>query len=150
MLWDKIFFIGLTIVGLGIGAYIIYTGWKSVENPPVSSVLFFCTTILQFIFTCCQRSSLRPSLRSYSIGNWKTDLEINSTVWYLKMTSPTELAGITGTTRSKSEATASDRSIGRPMTQRMLTQMKMVYILCPHSQLTPRTSPMPSCTMGTL
>ena len=36
MLWDKIFFVGLTIVGLGIGAYIIYSGWASVENPPVS------------------------------------------------------------------------------------------------------------------
>ncbi|EED20770.1 gram-negative bacteria binding protein, putative [Talaromyces stipitatus ATCC 10500] len=34
MLWDKIFFIGLTVVGLGIGAYIIYSGWASVENPP--------------------------------------------------------------------------------------------------------------------
>ena len=37
MLWDKVFFIGLTIVGLGVGAYIIYTGWQSVENPSVSS-----------------------------------------------------------------------------------------------------------------
>ncbi|OKL57256.1 hypothetical protein UA08_07422 [Talaromyces atroroseus] len=34
MIWDKIFFIGLTIVGLGIGSYIIYSGWQSVENPP--------------------------------------------------------------------------------------------------------------------
>ncbi|KAH8690186.1 putative gram-negative bacteria binding protein [Talaromyces proteolyticus] len=33
MMWDKIFFIALTIVGLGLGAYIIYTGWASVENP---------------------------------------------------------------------------------------------------------------------
>jgi hypothetical protein len=37
MLWDKVFFVGLTVVGLGIGAYIIYSGWQSVENPPVSS-----------------------------------------------------------------------------------------------------------------
>ncbi|KAI1339990.1 putative gram-negative bacteria binding protein [Xylariaceae sp. FL0016] len=33
MLWDKLFFIGFTILGLCIGAYIVYTGWISVDNP---------------------------------------------------------------------------------------------------------------------
>ncbi|KAG0645760.1 Beta-1 [Hyphodiscus hymeniophilus] len=33
MVWDKVFFWGLALVGLGVGAYIIYTGWNSVENP---------------------------------------------------------------------------------------------------------------------
>lgn len=33
MIWDKLFFIGFTIVGLGLGAYIIWTGWTSVDNP---------------------------------------------------------------------------------------------------------------------
>jgi disulfide bond formation protein DsbB len=44
MVWDKLFFYGFALVGLGIGAYIIYTGWVSVENPPVSNhCLFPCT-----------------------------------------------------------------------------------------------------------
>ncbi|KIN08760.1 glycoside hydrolase family 16 protein [Oidiodendron maius Zn] len=34
MLWDKFFFWGLATIGLGLGAYIIYTGWASVDNPP--------------------------------------------------------------------------------------------------------------------
>lgn len=46
MLWDKVFFIGLTIVGLGIGAYIIYSGWASVENPPVSTYLLKHSVVL--------------------------------------------------------------------------------------------------------
>jgi hypothetical protein len=36
MIWDKIFFWGLAAAGLVVGGYIIYTGWISVENPPVS------------------------------------------------------------------------------------------------------------------
>ena len=40
MIWDKLFFWGLAATGLGVGAYVIYTGWASVENPPVSLVLF--------------------------------------------------------------------------------------------------------------
>jgi beta-glucanase (GH16 family) len=34
MMWDKLFFFGFTLVGLGIGAFIVYTGWISVDNPP--------------------------------------------------------------------------------------------------------------------
>jgi hypothetical protein len=34
MLLDKFFFWGLAVVGMGVGTYIIYTGWASVENPP--------------------------------------------------------------------------------------------------------------------
>lgn len=41
MVWDKFFFWGLATVGLGIGAYLIYTGWASVENPPVGYILCF-------------------------------------------------------------------------------------------------------------
>lgn len=33
MLWDKLFFVGFTIIGLGLAAYIVYTGWISVDNP---------------------------------------------------------------------------------------------------------------------
>lgn len=47
MIWDKVFFIALTVVGLGIGAYIIYSGWESVENPPVSR---YTGKLLTFIF----------------------------------------------------------------------------------------------------
>ena len=41
MLWDKLFFWGLASVGLGLGAYIIYTGWASVDNPPVRAVSLY-------------------------------------------------------------------------------------------------------------
>lgn len=43
MLWDKLFFWGLATVGLGLGAYIIYTGWASVDNPPVRTVFPYAT-----------------------------------------------------------------------------------------------------------
>ena len=39
MVWDKIFFWGFAFVGLGVGAYLVYTGWTSVENPPVDTNL---------------------------------------------------------------------------------------------------------------
>lgn len=35
MFWDRCFFWAFTLVGIGLGAYIIYTGWTKVENPPV-------------------------------------------------------------------------------------------------------------------
>jgi hypothetical protein len=47
MVWDKFFFWGLATVGLGIGAYLIYTGWASVENPPVSALTLF--SLLQML-----------------------------------------------------------------------------------------------------
>jgi hypothetical protein len=37
MIWDKVFFWGFAIAGLGIGAYLIWSGWESVERPDVST-----------------------------------------------------------------------------------------------------------------
>jgi hypothetical protein len=49
MLWDKVFFWGLASVGLCLGGYIIYTGWASVDNPPVSDLSFSVTTLHKLI-----------------------------------------------------------------------------------------------------
>lgn len=38
MVWDKVFFIGFTLIGLGIGAWVIFQGWMTVQNPPLCLV----------------------------------------------------------------------------------------------------------------
>lgn len=103
MLWDKVFFIGLTIVGLGIGAYIIYSGWASVENPPVSIYLRSFPAISEVV----SRVHLIPlrifksMMKAMLVADNPTDIEPFSTASFSKMISLTELTKMTGTMRSK-------------------------------------------------
>lgn len=58
MIWDKVFVYGLAMVGVGIGAYIVYNGWSTIENPPVSlfSIRRSCTDSLSIVW-CSKMTS---------------------------------------------------------------------------------------------